>query len=88
MAEERAEETDGTEDEEEKACPAPRTFGPESSDSLRTFGAVVQALREHADLNREAFAPLVRYSTTRKWSACSRCGMPGCGRRRSALTTP
>ncbi|GAA3376979.1 helix-turn-helix transcriptional regulator [Streptomyces sannanensis] len=35
---------------------------PESSDSLRTFGAVVQALREHARLSREEFAPLVRYS--------------------------
>ncbi|MFD7446767.1 Scr1 family TA system antitoxin-like transcriptional regulator [Streptomyces sp. NPDC059909] len=35
---------------------------PESSDSLRTFGAVVQALREHAGLSREQFAPLVRFS--------------------------
>ncbi|MEV2214806.1 helix-turn-helix transcriptional regulator [Streptomyces sp. NPDC050997] len=35
---------------------------PESSDSLRTFGAVVQALREHAGLNREEFADLVRFS--------------------------
>ncbi|MGW4275703.1 helix-turn-helix domain-containing protein [Streptomyces seoulensis] len=35
---------------------------PESSDSLRTFGAVVQALREHAGLNREAFGKLVRFS--------------------------
>jgi transcriptional regulator with XRE-family HTH domain len=35
---------------------------PEPSDSLRTFGAVVQALREHAGLTREQFAPMVRYS--------------------------
>ncbi|GAA5057931.1 helix-turn-helix domain-containing protein [Streptomyces similanensis] len=35
---------------------------PESSDSLRTFGAVVQALREHAGLNREAFGKRVRFS--------------------------
>ncbi|MEU4350160.1 helix-turn-helix transcriptional regulator [Streptomyces sp. NPDC023838] len=35
---------------------------PEASDSLRTFGAVVQALREFAGLTREEFAPLVGYS--------------------------
>ncbi|MDT0379591.1 helix-turn-helix transcriptional regulator [Streptomyces sp. DSM 42041] len=35
---------------------------PEASDSLRTFGAVVQALREHAGLTRDEFACLVRYS--------------------------
>ncbi|MEU9286607.1 helix-turn-helix transcriptional regulator [Streptomyces sp. NPDC048275] len=35
---------------------------PESSDSLRTFGAVVQALREHAGLSREEFGDLVRFS--------------------------
>ncbi|MEU7382115.1 helix-turn-helix transcriptional regulator [Streptomyces sp. NPDC042207] len=35
---------------------------PEASDSLRTFGAVVQALREHAGLSREEFAALVRFS--------------------------
>ncbi|SNX58207.1 helix-turn-helix protein [Streptomyces sp. TLI_55] len=35
---------------------------PESSDSLRTFGAVLQALREYAGLSREEFAELVRYS--------------------------
>jgi transcriptional regulator with XRE-family HTH domain len=35
---------------------------PDSSDSLRTFGAVVQALREHAGLSREEFADLVRFS--------------------------
>ncbi|MDJ0464550.1 helix-turn-helix transcriptional regulator [Streptomyces sp. H27-C3] len=35
---------------------------PESSDSLRTFGAFVQGLREHAGLTREEFVPLVRFS--------------------------
>ncbi|MFF4830218.1 Scr1 family TA system antitoxin-like transcriptional regulator [Streptomyces sp. NPDC001315] len=35
---------------------------PEGSDSLRTFGAVVQALREHAGYGREEFAELVRFS--------------------------
>lgn len=38
------------------------TSEPESSDSLRTFGAVLQALREHAELSREQFGELVRYS--------------------------
>ncbi|MCX5274387.1 helix-turn-helix domain-containing protein [Streptomyces virginiae] len=35
---------------------------PHPSDSLRTFGAVVQALREHAGLSRADLAALVRYS--------------------------
>ncbi|MFD7403656.1 Scr1 family TA system antitoxin-like transcriptional regulator [Streptomyces sp. NPDC059866] len=35
---------------------------PESSDSLRTFGAVVQALREHAGLSREEFGDRVELS--------------------------
>ncbi|OKJ19716.1 DNA-binding protein [Streptomyces sp. CB00316] len=35
---------------------------PEASDSLRTFGAVVQALREHAGLSREEFGTLVGFS--------------------------
>ncbi|MFD6415312.1 helix-turn-helix domain-containing protein [Streptomyces sp. NPDC060194] len=35
---------------------------PGASDSLRTFGAVVQALREHAGLSREEFGDLVRFS--------------------------
>lgn len=35
---------------------------PESSDSLRTFGAVVQGLREHAGLSREELGELVRFS--------------------------
>ncbi|MGY3205191.1 helix-turn-helix domain-containing protein [Streptomyces sp. TE5632] len=36
---------------------------PELSDSLKTFGAVLKALREEARLTQEQFAPLVRYST-------------------------
>lgn len=35
---------------------------PHPSDSLRTFGAVLQALREHAGLSREEFGTLVRFS--------------------------
>ncbi|AWK10716.1 transcriptional regulator [Streptomyces spongiicola] len=35
---------------------------PQISDSLRTFGAVVQALREHAGLSREEFGTRVGYS--------------------------
>ncbi|MEU8132729.1 helix-turn-helix domain-containing protein [Streptodolium elevatio] len=35
---------------------------PDPSDSLRTFGAVVQALREHAGLSRVEFGEAVRYS--------------------------
>jgi transcriptional regulator with XRE-family HTH domain len=35
---------------------------PDPSDSLRTFGAVVQALREHAGLSRTQFAEEVRFS--------------------------
>ncbi|GGW46067.1 helix-turn-helix transcriptional regulator [Streptomyces caelestis] len=35
---------------------------PDPSDSLRTFGAVVQALREHAGFSRAEFAALVRFS--------------------------
>ncbi|WP_063730583.1 helix-turn-helix domain-containing protein [Streptomyces sp. RTd22] len=35
---------------------------PDPSDSLRTFGAVVQALREHAGLSRAQFGELVRFS--------------------------
>ncbi|QNP69618.1 helix-turn-helix domain-containing protein [Streptomyces roseirectus] len=35
---------------------------PHPSDSLRTFGAVVQALREHAGLSREELATIVQYS--------------------------
>ncbi|MFB7298920.1 helix-turn-helix domain-containing protein [Streptomyces rubiginosohelvolus] len=35
---------------------------PGASDSLRTFGAFVQALREHAGLSREEFGTLVGFS--------------------------
>ncbi|MER7533830.1 helix-turn-helix transcriptional regulator [Streptomyces sp. NPDC097704] len=35
---------------------------PGPSDSLRTFGAVLQALREHAGLSRAEFAEIVRFS--------------------------
>ncbi|MDX3232397.1 helix-turn-helix transcriptional regulator [Streptomyces sp. ME19-01-6] len=35
---------------------------PDPSDSLRAFGAVVQALREHAGLSRAQFGELVRFS--------------------------
>ena len=35
---------------------------PESSDSMRTFGAVLQALREHQGLSREEFGDLVGFS--------------------------
>ncbi|MEU1176868.1 helix-turn-helix transcriptional regulator [Streptomyces sp. NPDC005820] len=35
---------------------------PDPSDSLRTFGAVAQALREHAGYSRAEFADLVRFS--------------------------
>ncbi|MFH0515639.1 helix-turn-helix domain-containing protein [Streptomyces sp. M41] len=35
---------------------------PDGADSLRTFGAALQALREHAGLSREEFAEIVRYS--------------------------
>ncbi|CAL9434805.1 hypothetical protein SUDANB108_02124 [Streptomyces sp. enrichment culture] len=35
---------------------------PGPSDSLRTFGAVMQALREHAGYSRTEFANLVSFS--------------------------
>ncbi|MBT2415963.1 helix-turn-helix transcriptional regulator [Streptomyces sp. ISL-12] len=35
---------------------------PELSDSLKTFGAVLKALREEARLTQEQFAPLMQYS--------------------------
>ncbi|MGW1809155.1 helix-turn-helix domain-containing protein [Streptomyces sp. NPDC002078] len=46
--------------EDVAVCEAERE--PDPSDSLRTFGAVVQALREHAGLSRAEFAELVRFS--------------------------
>jgi transcriptional regulator with XRE-family HTH domain len=42
------------------ACDGERE--PDPSDSLRTFGAVVQALREHAGYSRAEFGDLVRFS--------------------------
>ncbi|MQS07079.1 helix-turn-helix domain-containing protein [Streptomyces sp. IF17] len=43
--------------------PAAATGGePESSDSLKAFGAVVKAFRKRAGLTQEQFAPRVRYS--------------------------
>ncbi|ADI06349.1 DNA-binding protein [Streptomyces bingchenggensis BCW-1] len=53
--------TDGETDAEGVSAP-PCGGEPEPSDSLRTFGAVVQALREHAGLSREQFAELVQFS--------------------------
>ncbi|MFG2945999.1 helix-turn-helix domain-containing protein [Streptomyces adustus] len=47
------------------ARPVPMGEGerePHPSDSLRTFGAVVQALREHAGLSRGDLAAVVQYS--------------------------
>ena len=53
--------TDGTGEIGEVAtCELERE--PDPSDSLRTFGAVVQALREHAGFSRAEFAELVRFS--------------------------
>ncbi|GHJ36787.1 helix-turn-helix transcriptional regulator [Streptomyces sp. TS71-3] len=39
------------------------TSEPELSDSLKTFGAVLKALREDAGLTQEELAPRLRYST-------------------------
>ena len=39
-----------------------RAGEPQLSDSLRTFGAVLRALRDEAGLTREEFGPLVGYS--------------------------
>ncbi|WP_405581668.1 helix-turn-helix domain-containing protein [Streptomyces sp. NBC_01092] len=47
-------------DPTEVDCEAEREPGP--SDSLRTFGAVVQALREHAGFSRAEFSDVVRFS--------------------------
>ncbi|WNE99360.1 helix-turn-helix transcriptional regulator [Streptomyces luomodiensis] len=50
-------------DEGADRVPGPSCGGePQSSDSLRTFGAFVQALREHAGLSRAELADLVRFS--------------------------
>ncbi|MGK4907225.1 helix-turn-helix domain-containing protein [Streptomyces sp. PHES57] len=53
----------GPSDAEEKTAPEEDwEREPHPSDSLRTFGAVVQALREHAGLSRAELATLVRFS--------------------------
>jgi transcriptional regulator with XRE-family HTH domain len=49
-----------TDSSEVTACDMERE--PDPSDSLRTFGAVVQALREHAGLSRADFGARVRFS--------------------------
>jgi transcriptional regulator with XRE-family HTH domain len=51
---------DVSENDDLAVCEAERE--PDPSDSLRTFGAVVQALREHAGLSRAEFGELVRFS--------------------------
>ncbi|MDI6408500.1 helix-turn-helix transcriptional regulator [Streptomyces albus] len=64
------EEADGTEraehgagDDDERSVPAGEwEREPHPPDSLRTFGAVVQALREHAGLSRAELAVRVRFS--------------------------
>lgn len=47
-------------EDEPTACEGERE--PDPSDSLRTWGAVTQALREHAGYSRAEFAALVRFS--------------------------
>ncbi|MFI1358506.1 Scr1 family TA system antitoxin-like transcriptional regulator [Streptomyces sp. NPDC020898] len=54
------ESLDGLDDDDLTAGEMERE--PDPSDSLRTFGAVVQALREHAGYSRAEFGDLVRYS--------------------------
>ncbi|MEU2490020.1 helix-turn-helix transcriptional regulator [Streptomyces sp. NPDC007883] len=51
-----------TTDNVEAAAGAEGVREPDPSDSLRTFGAVVQALREHAGLSRVEFGEIVRFS--------------------------
>lgn len=51
---------------------------PGVSDSLRTFGAVVQALREHAGLSREEFADHVCFSKHTVASVEQGRRMPDC----------
>ena len=53
--------TNGASDNDDLAvCEVERE--PDPSDSLRTFGAVVQALREHAGFSRVEFGEAVRFS--------------------------
>ncbi|MDQ1029722.1 transcriptional regulator with XRE-family HTH domain [Streptomyces umbrinus] len=54
------ESMDGAGSDDLTACEVERE--PDPSDSLRTFGAVVQALREHAGFSRADFGDLVRFS--------------------------
>ncbi|MFD5128002.1 helix-turn-helix domain-containing protein [Streptomyces olindensis] len=51
---------DASENDDLAVCEAERE--PDPSDSLRTFGAVVQALREHAGYSRVEFGEAVRFS--------------------------
>ncbi|QDI71359.1 transcriptional regulator [Streptomyces calvus] len=51
---------DASENDDLAVCEAERE--PDPSDSLRTFGAVVQALREHAGYSRVEFGEVVRFS--------------------------
>lgn len=46
---------DGADESEETEGADEQGREPDPSDSLRTFGAVVQALREHAGLSRAEF---------------------------------
>ncbi|WP_411574624.1 helix-turn-helix domain-containing protein [Streptomyces fradiae] len=56
-------DVDGGAGERDRAVPARDSERePDPSDSLRTFGAVVQALREHAGLSRAEFGARVQYS--------------------------
>ncbi|NYV73215.1 helix-turn-helix transcriptional regulator [Streptomyces sp. UH6] len=48
-------------DEENRSC-GEAAREPDPSDSLRTFGAVMQALREHAGYSRAEFADMVSFS--------------------------
>ncbi len=56
MAEDVEIVTDGADETDEQGRE------PDPSDSLRTFGAVVQALREHSGLSKAEFAEIVRFS--------------------------
>ncbi|MCQ0024979.1 helix-turn-helix domain-containing protein [Streptomyces somaliensis DSM 40738] len=51
---------DASENDDPAVCETERE--PDPSDSLRTFGAVVQALREHAGYSRVEFGEAVRFS--------------------------
>ncbi|EYT83918.1 DNA-binding protein [Streptomyces sp. Tu 6176] len=57
-----SDEADGAEGTEGADAADEQGREPDPSDSLRTFGAVVQALREHAGLSRAEFGEIVRFS--------------------------